>query len=83
MIIAVGSIFVLHKNSLWDERLSSLSPVPEVRLQKDAMLRSTAGTTDMRYQLVSHSQDLETLLVESEEVDLLMQQAVDDGLVQS
>ena len=47
------------------------------------MLRSTAGTTDMRYQLVSHSQDLETLLVESEEVDLLMQQAVDDGLVQS
>ena len=43
----------------------------------------TVFDNTMRYQLVSHSQDLETLLVESEEVDLLMQQAVDDGLVQS
>lgn len=83
LILALGSILFVFKDGLWDDRLSSLSPVPEQRLLTDGMLRTAAGTPDMRYQLVLHAPDLETLLRESEAVDLLLHQAVDDGLLKS
>jgi predicted exporter len=83
LLLAVGSIYVFYRDHLWDDRLSSLSPVPEARLQADVQLRSAAGTTDMRYQLVSHATELETLLLQSEELDGLLQQAVDDELLSS
>ncbi|MGA9573140.1 MAG: MMPL family transporter, partial [Lysobacterales bacterium] len=74
---------LLLEDGMWDDTLSSLSPVPEPRLMTDNVLRSAAGTPDMRYQLVLHAASLETLLRESESVDLLLQQAVHDGLLQS
>lgn len=78
----IGAQFLL-KDSLWKDSLSSLSPVPEQRILTDNLLRSAAGTPDMRYQLVMHADSLETLLRESESVDLLLQQAVADGLLES
>jgi predicted exporter len=66
---------------LWDDRLSSLSPVPEQRLQTDMALRSAAGTPDMRYQLVTHESSLESLLIESEGAELRLRDAADDGLL--
>jgi predicted exporter len=83
LVVALGSVYVFYKDHLWDDRLSSLSPVPEARLLTDAGLRSSAGTTDMRYQIVSHAPDLETLLLQSEAIDDLLQQAVEDDLLES
>lgn len=68
---------------IWDDQLNSLSPVPQDRLATDGLLRSAAGTPDMRHQLVQHAADLETLLRDSESVDLELQKAVDDGLLLS
>ena len=82
VLTVIGAQFALNQG-LWDDRLSSLSPVPEQRLLKDNLLRAAAGTPDMRYQLVLRSADLETLLRESESVDLLLQDAVEDGLLKS
>ncbi len=82
LVTLVGAQFLL-KDGLWQDSLSSLSPVPEQRLITDNLLRSAAGTPDMRYQLVMHATSLEELLRESESVDLLLQQAVDDGLLES
>ena len=70
-------------NGLWEDSLTSLIPVPEDRLLKDNLLRSAAGTPDMRYQMVLHSSSLESLLIENESVDLLLHQAVQDGLLES
>ena len=66
---------------LWDDNLSSLSPVPEHRLQTDISLRSAAGTPDMQYQLILHDSTLEALLRESESLELFLEQAVQDGLL--
>ena len=57
--------------------------VPAERLERDGLLRSAASTPDMRYQLVSHAPTLESLLSESEATDLILQEAVDDGLLTS
>ena len=82
LVTLVGAQFLL-KDGFWQDSLSSLSPVPEQRLLTDNLLRSAAGTPDMRYQLVLHANSLEDLLRESESVDLLLRQAVDDGLLES
>lgn len=68
---------------LWDDRLASLSPVPEQRLQTDMALRSAAGTPDMRYQLVMHNASLESLLIQSENMELRLVEAASDGLLES
>lgn len=80
------ALFATHQlpgDDLWDDSLSSLSPVPEKRLARDRLLRSAASTPDMRYQLVLHAPTLESLLIESEALDLSLQQAVADGLLTS
>jgi predicted exporter len=69
------------ERGLWDDNLSSLSPVPEHRLQTDISLRSAAGTPDMRYQLMLHDSSLESLLRESESLEIFLEQAVQDGLL--
>jgi predicted exporter len=82
LVMLLGAQFLL-KDGLWQDSLSSLSPVPEQRLVTDNLLRAAAGTADMRYQLVMHASSLETLLRDSESVDVLLQQAVADGLLAS
>lgn len=78
---ALFATYYFVNGKLWEDRLSSLSPVPEHRLLTDNLLRSAAATPDMRYQLVLHAPTLEALLRESEAVDLLLEGAVDDGLL--
>ena len=84
-VIVLGMALIATKQNLdaglWDDNLSSLSPVPAERLSADNALRSATITPDMRYQLVLHSDTLESLLRDSEAVDLLLETAVADGLL--
>jgi predicted exporter len=81
LLLALFSLRVTGSSGLWDDRLSSLSPVPEQRLQTDMALRSAAGTPDMRYQLVRHESSLQSLLMDSEAAELRLRDAADDGLL--
>lgn len=81
LVLAIAGERFLLKDGLWEDSLSSLSPICSAKLEHDGMLRSAAGTTDMRYQLVLHAADLEQLLIDSEAVDALLQKAVDDGIL--
>jgi predicted exporter len=83
LILALVLFAIQHLSSggLWDDRLSSLSPVPESRLQADGALRSAASTPDMRYQLVLSASSLESLLRDSEAMDLLLEDARREGLL--
>lgn len=86
VVVLLVSLFVVYRTldaGLWDDNLSSLSPVPAARLSTDQALRSAAATPDMRYQLVLHDNSLEALLRHSESVDLLLAEAVDDGLLEN
>ena len=75
------TMYAFSEGELWDDSLSSMSPVPESRIQTDITLRSAAATPDMRYQLVQHASTLEELLRESESVDVLLRDAMNDGLL--
>jgi len=81
LIAAIGLTAWNRDQGFWDDNIASLSPVPVERLNRDAMLRSAMGTADMRYQLVLHAASLEALLEESENLDLFLQEAVDDGVI--
>jgi predicted exporter len=79
--IALVAISQVATDGLWDDRLTSLSPVPEARIADDNRLRSAAGTPDMRHQLFHHNPDLDALLERSEDVDRLLEAAVSDGVL--
>jgi len=81
LMAAIGLTGWNWEKGFWDDNIASLSPVPEERLKRDAMLRSAMGTPDMRYQLVLHAASLEALLEESENLDSFLQKAVDDGVI--
>lgn len=79
--IALVAISQVTTNGLWDDRLTSLSPVPEARIADDNRLRSAAGTPDMRYQLFQHNPSLGDLVKRSEDIDRLLAVAVADGVL--
>jgi predicted exporter len=83
LILAVVVAAKFASGGIWDDRLTSLSPVPPERLLRDNALRGAAGTPDMRYQIIMHDSSLDALLHKSEQVDQRLSDAVDDGLLES
>ncbi len=83
LILAIFAIDKFADEGIWDDRLTSLSPVPVERLTRDNVLRSAAGTPDMRYQIVLYDASLETLLTRSERLDEHLQAAATDGVLDS
>lgn len=83
LLLAFGAISATTADGIWDDRLTSLSPVPPERLLRDNVLRSAAGTPDMRYQIILYDPSLENLLSKSERLDQYLRLAVDDGLLSS
>jgi predicted exporter len=83
LVAALVGVSVVASDGVWDDRLTSLSPVPGERLSRDQQLRSSVGPTNMRYQLVIHARTLEELLLKSERLDLNLQAATDEGLLRS
>lgn len=77
--IALVAISQVATDGLWNDRLTSLSPVPTERIADDIRLRSAAGTPDMRYQLFVHNPSLDTLLGRGEDVDMLLATAQGEG----
>ncbi len=77
--IALVAISQVVTDGLWNDRLTSLSPVPTERIADDIRLRSAAGTPDMRYQLFVHNPSLDALLRRGEDVDMLLATAQAEG----
>jgi len=83
LVTVLLTMNVFSEGEFWDDSLSSMSPVPESRIQTDITLRSATTTPDLRYQLVQHASTLEELLRASESVDMLLQDARNDGLLEA
>lgn len=81
LLLAVLVTWVARPHPLWEDSLASLSPLPTERLLQDNRLRQALGTADMRYQLVLHDADLESLLRRNERLERRLAEAVDDGLL--
>ena len=83
LMIAAAALTWHGFDGIWDDDISSLSPVSEQRLRKDAMLRSSAVSPDMRYQLVVHDANLESLLEKLQQLNVFLGQLRGEGLIES
>ena len=81
LVLAMVVAWPRFEAGLWDDNLSSLSPVASDRLQADQVLRSAAVTADLRYQLTLNAESLEQLLRDSEAMDAILADAADEGIL--
>ncbi len=78
LLLACAVLFV-HRDSLWNDRISSLSPVSRAEVELDAKLRADAGAPDVRYLVVVSGASQEAALQSAERVSALLQTQVDQG----
>jgi len=79
LLLAACAILVLHRASLWDDKISSLSPVAPADVALDASLRADMGAPDVRYLVVVSGASRESVLRSSEQVSTILQTQVDQG----
>jgi predicted exporter len=79
LVLAAGTILVLHRASLWNDKISSLSPVSQADVALDASLRADIGAPDARYLVVVAGASRESVLRSAEQVSKILQTQVDQG----
>jgi len=81
--VAVAMVFlVTQRNSLWNDSLSSMSPVKKESLALDEQLRGDMGAPDVRYMLVLGGADQEAALQQGEALAASLRNQVAQGLLQ-
>ena len=81
--VAVAAIFlVTQRNSLWNDSLSSMSPVKKESLVLDEQLRGDMGAPDVRYMLVLGGADQEDVLQQGEALAAALRKQVAQGLLE-
>ena len=79
LLLAACAVLVQHRASLWNDKLSSLSPVSQAEVALDASLRADMGAPDVRYLVVVSGASREAVLQSSEQVSTILQAQVDQG----
>ncbi len=80
LLVALAILF-MHRNDLWNENISSLSPVSRADVALDAELRSDMGAPDVRYMVVVTGKDQESVLQGAERASAILQEQVARGLL--
>ena len=78
LLIACVILFV-NRDHLWNNKISSLSPVSQADLVLDASLRADMGAPDVRYLVVITGASQESVLQSAEQVSTVLQTQVDQG----
>ncbi|QXP83270.1 MMPL family transporter [Methylococcus sp. Mc7] len=78
--LACGSLW-LHRDSLWNEQLSALSPVPLEAQRRDAELRADLGAPDVGYLVVVGGQDAESALQAAERASSRLAALAGEGVI--
>lgn len=79
----VAMVFlVMQRNSLWNDSLSSMSPVKKESLALDEQLRRDMGAPDVRYMLVLGGADQESVLQQGEALAASLRNQAAQGLLQ-
>ena len=79
VLLVAGVILVEHRASLWNDKISSLSPVSQADLALDTNLRADMGAPDVRYLVVVSGTSQEAALLSAEQVAIVLQTQVDQG----
>lgn len=79
LLLAACAVLAQHRASLWNDKISSLSPVSQADQALDASLRADMGAPDVRYLVVVSGANRESVLQSSEQVSTVLQTQVDQG----
>ena len=79
LLLAACAVLFMHRADLWNDKISSLSPVSPADVALDARLRADLGAPDVRYLVVVSGADRESVLRASERVSAILQNEVDQG----
>ena len=79
ILLAACVVLVQNRASVWNDSISSLSPVSQADVALDTRLRADMGAPDGRYLVVVSGPSRETVLRSSEQVSTLLQTQVDQG----
>ena len=79
LVLAACAILALHRDSLWNDKISALSPVSQADVALDASLRADMGAPDVRYLVVVSGANREIVLQSSERISTVLQAQVDQG----
>jgi predicted exporter len=81
--VALAAVFIVFKrDSLWNDSLSSMSPISKESLALDEQLRRDMGAPDVRYMLVLQGGDQESVLQQGEAVASVLRGLVDRQLLE-
>src|SRR5690606_598319 len=78
--LAIGVLYV-HRDNIWDTRLTALSPISKEQFALDASLRADLGDAGVRYVASFIAPDQEAALQISERATIALQQLVDDNVI--
>jgi len=79
VLAAACVVLVLHRDTLWDDNISSLSPVSRADTELDGKLRGDLGAPDVRYLIVVSGASQQAVLSDTERVSTVLQTLVDQG----
>src|SRR3546814_346064 len=79
MLSMACAFLFMHRNSLWNHELSSLSPISATDMALDARLRADMGAPDVRYVVVVSGESQEAVLRSAEKVSAALQPLVEQG----
>ena len=78
LLLACATLFQ-HRDRLWNDSISSLSPVSRSAVELDSSLRADVGAPDARYLVVVSGASREAVLQSAERVSVILQTQVDQG----
>ncbi len=79
LLLVSCAILVWHRGDLWNDKISSLSPVSRAEVELDTKLRADAGAPDVRYLVVVSGASQEVALLSAEKASAILQIQVDQG----
>ena len=82
LVLAALSLLVFKRDGLWNDSLASMSPVSQELQTLDQQLRNDMGAPDVRYMLILQASDQEQVLQQGEEIAVLLQQQVKEGVLE-
>ena len=79
LLLAACAVLYMHRADLWNDKISSLSPVSRAEVELDAKLRADVGAPDVRYLVVVSGASQEAALQSAERASAILQTQVDQG----
>lgn len=81
LLVIACIILIQHRADIWNDTISSLSPVSQAEVDLDTSLRADMGAPDVRYLVVVSADNQQTVLETSEQVATQLQTLVDKGVL--